>query len=105
MSYICPVFWQVFIFWCNIYFTGSKLIGVIANGTYLFGVIAILDKDKLVNNHKINMFDIGSFPELCITFHLHYISFALHLKNLPCQHEMHAMSQFKCHALHLHFMK
>ena len=37
----------------------------------------------------------GSFPELCITFHLHYISFALHLKNLPRQHEMHATSQFK----------
>ena len=36
---------------------------------------------------------------------MHYISFALHLKNLPCQHEMHATSQFKCHALHLHFMK
>ena len=39
----------------------------------------------------------GSFPELCITFHLHYISFALHLKNLPHQHKIHAMSQFKCH--------
>ena len=36
---------------------------------------------------------------------MHYISFALHLKNLPHQHEMHAMSRFKCHALHLHFMK
>ena len=47
----------------------------------------------------------GASPELYITFHLHYISFALHLKNLPCQHEMHATSRFKCHALHLHFMK
>ena len=47
----------------------------------------------------------GPLLELCITFHLHYISFALHLKILPCQHEMHDMSQFKCHALHLHFMK
>ena len=37
---------------------------------------------------------------ICITFHLHCIK-----KNLPRQHEMHAMSQFKCHALHLHFMK
>ena len=38
---------------------------------------------------------------------MHYISFALHLKNLPHQHEMHATSQFKCHALqnHFHFMK
>ena len=42
---------------------------------------------KLVRNCTI-----GSFPELCITFHLHYISFALHLKNLPRQHEMHATS-------------
>ena len=32
---------------------------------------------------------IGLLPELGITFHLHYISFALHLKNLPRQHEMH----------------
>ena len=48
---------------------------------------------------------IGPLPELCITFHLHYISFALHLKNLPRQHEMPPTSQFKCHALHLHFMK
>ena len=47
----------------------------------------------------------GSFPELYTTFHLHYISFALHLKNLPRQHKMHATSRFKCHALHLHFMK
>ena len=36
--------------------------------------------------------DNGSLPELCITFHLHYISFALHLRNLPHQHEMHATS-------------
>ena len=35
---------------------------------------------------------IGLLPELCIAFHLHYISFALHLKNLPRQHEMHATS-------------
>ena len=42
---------------------------------------------------------------ICITFHLYNISFALHLKNLPRQHEMPAMSHFKCHALHLHFMK
>ena len=35
----------------------------------------------------------------------YYISFALHLKNLPGQHEMHATSRFKCHGLHLHFMK
>ena len=41
---------------------------------------------------------------LHFSFALH-ISFALHLKNLPRQHEMHATSQFKCHALHLHFMK
>ena len=34
----------------------------------------------------------GLLPELCITFHLHYISFALHLKILPHQHEMHATS-------------
>ena len=48
-------------------------------------------------------------------FH-YYISFAslhficiitlhLHLKIMPRQHEMHDMSRFKCHALHLHFMK
>ena len=48
--------------------------------------------------------DNGPIPELCITFHLQYITFALHLKNLPRQHEMHDMSRFKCHALHLHFM-
>ena len=47
----------------------------------------------------------GSLPELCITFHLHYNSFALHLKILPREHEMHAMTRFKCHELHLHFMK
>ena len=34
----------------------------------------------------------GLLPELCITFHLHYISFALHLKILPRQHKMHATS-------------
>ena len=54
---------------------------------------------------SITIGDNGLLPELCITFHLHYISFALHLKILPRQHEMHATSQFKCHALHLHFMK
>ena len=48
---------------------------------------------------------IGALPELGITFHLHYISFALHLKILPRQHKMHDTSRFKCHALHLHFMK
>ena len=71
--------------------------------TILFGVIAILTKDYLVINHIIDIIAsvtllfgvIGSFPELCITFHLHYISFALHLKNLPHQYEMHATSQFK----------
>ena len=47
----------------------------------------------------------GPLPELCITFHLHYISFVLHLKNLPHQHKMPATSRFKCHVLHLHFMK
>ena len=45
---------------------------------------------------------------------MHYISFALHficitlhlhLKIMPRQHEMHDTSRFKCHALHLHFMK
>ena len=37
---------------------------------------------------------------------LHFIFiFALHLKILPRQHEMHATSRFKCHALHLHFMQ
>ena len=45
---------------------------------------------------------------------MHYISFALHficitlhlhLKIMPRQHEMHDTSGFKCHALHLHFMK
>ena len=37
----------------------------------------------------------GPLPELCITtFHLHYISFALHLKILPRQQEMHATSRF-----------
>ena len=35
---------------------------------------------------------------ICITFHLH-------LKIMPRQHEMHDTSRFKCHALHLHFMK
>ena len=54
---------------------------------------------------EMEMYNIGSLAELCITFHLHYISFALHLQNLPGQHEMHATSRFKCHALHLHFMK
>ena len=47
----------------------------------------------------------GPLPELCITFHLHYISFALHLKNLPRQHEMPATSQLKCHANCFYFMK
>ena len=48
---------------------------------------------------QIFRYGIGLLPELCITFHLHYISFALHLKILPRQHKMHGMSQFKCHAL------
>ena len=34
---------------------------------------------------------------------MHYISFALHLQNLPRQHEMRAKSRFKCY--HFHFMK
>ena len=41
------------------------------------------------------MFDSGPLPELCITFHLHYISFALHLKIMPRQHEMQDTSRFK----------
>ena len=44
------------------------------------------------------------FWERSITFHLHYI-FHLHLKIMPRQHKMHDTSRFKCHALHLHFMK
>ena len=42
-----------------------------------------------------------------ISFALHFIciTFHLHLKIMPPQHEMHDMSRFKCHALHLHFMK
>ena len=60
---------------------------------------------KMLCEGDINVDVIGPLPELCITFHLHNISFALHLKNLPRQHEMHATSRFKCHALHLHFMK
>ena len=42
-----------------------------------------------------------------ITFALHFICITLHLhlKIMPRQHEMHDMSRFKCHALHLHFMK
>ena len=31
---------------------------------------------------------------ICITLHLH-------LKIMPCQHEMHDTSRFKCHALRL----
>ena len=42
-----------------------------------------------------------------ISFALHFIciTFHLHLKIMPHQHEMHDTSRFKCHALHLHFMK
>ena len=42
-----------------------------------------------------------------ISFALHFIciTFHLHLKIMPRQHEMHDKSQFKCHALDLHFMK
>ena len=42
-----------------------------------------------------------------ISFALHFIciTFHLHLKIMPRQHEMHDTSRFKCHALHLHFMK
>ena len=53
-------------------------------------IIGYLDFDWISNKRSLS--DTGSFPELCITFHLHYISFALHLKNLPGQHEMHATS-------------
>ena len=48
------------------------------------------ENGTLTGNLKYSIVDTGSFPELCITFHLHYISFALYLKYLPCQHEMHA---------------
>ena len=51
-------------------------------------LIAILDRSQNISLHFI-----------CITFHLHYITFAF--KN----HEIHDTSRFKCHALHLHFMK
>ena len=42
-----------------------------------------------------------------ISFALHFICITLHLhlKIVPRQHEMHDTSRFKCHALHLHFMK
>ena len=42
-----------------------------------------------------------------ISFALHFICITLHLhlKIMPRQHEMHDTSRFKCHALHLHFMK
>ena len=42
-----------------------------------------------------------------ISFALHFICITLHLhlKIMPRQHEMHDTSRYKCHALHLHFMK
>ena len=44
-------------------------------------VAASFSKETRENN--------GLLPELCITFHLRYISFALHLNILPCHNEMH----------------
>ena len=78
---------------------------------YMFGFLIPRNYTEALEFDKAND---GSLPELCITFHLHYISFALHficitfhlhLKIMPHQHEMHDTSRFKCHALHLHFMK
>ena len=60
---------------------------------YMFGFLILRNYTEALEFDKANN---GSFPELCITFHLNHISFALHLKNLPCQHEMHATSRFKC---------
>ena len=78
-------FWSLFQFHC----------------CFKFGLGVAFFHDTLVSPLSFN----GPLPELGITFHLHYISFALHLKILPHQHEMHDTSRFKCHALHLHFMK
>ena len=56
------------------------------------GDVAIMDCSQNYALHFILLHFI------CITFHLH-------LKIMPRQHEMHDTSQFKCHALYLHFMK
>ena len=64
-------------------------------------MIRLVEQNMLLNASLFEMYDSGSFPELCITFHLHYISFALHficitfhlhLKIMPHQHEMHDTS-------------
>ena len=34
---------------------------------------------EMVQHKIVHHYDIGLLPELCITFHLHCISFALHL--------------------------
>ena len=74
----------------------NKLEGALCQVTEVYSDNS--DSPTKRHKHKKNfgcaIVAIGLLPELCITFHLHYISFALHLKNLPCQHEMHAMSRF-----------
>ena len=45
------------------------------------------------------------FHYISFTLHFICITLHLHLKIVPRQHEMHDTSRFKCHALHLHFMK
>ena len=98
-SFLCNALVQ---FWCCCSCNAPKIL-VIVSISLLFQIWfgCCFFHDTLVSPLSFN----GPLPELGITFHLHYISFALHLKILPHQHKMHDTSRFKCHALHLHFMK
>ena len=68
---------------------------------------------EYTQDEVIPIIDEEQFQQWIAPRIFHYISFALHfictlhlhLKIVPRQHEMHDMSRFKCHALHLHFMK
>ena len=64
----------------------------------LRGFLLFLFLFGLMTRYKIKKISISLMQEPTITLHLH-------LKIVPRQHEMHDTSRFKCHALHLHFMK
>ena len=72
---------------------------------------AVEGEDRVVWECADDRFDIYNWiaPRIMhyISFAFHFIciTFHLHLKIMPRQHEMHDTSLFKCHALHLHFMK
>ena len=94
---------------CPIGFLGQFYIRKVACPQSADGVLIM--KNAFIDHTQIVKIKIHNWTAPRI---FHYISFALHficitlhlhLKIVPRQHEMHDTSRFKCHALHLHFMK